>query len=58
MRQVFVPVGQPLDDAGTVVTTREEVEDYCPWAVEIIECAGGYRCFESVADAATWRGQV
>jgi hypothetical protein len=37
--------------------TREEAEKACPWAAEIIEVEGGFRCFESVQDAATWKAQ-
>lgn len=34
--------------------TREEAEEECPWAVEIIEAEGGFWCFESGDDAAVW----
>jgi hypothetical protein len=38
--------------------TREEAEKTCPWAAEIIEVEGGYRCFESVQDAKIWQVQT
>jgi hypothetical protein len=28
--------------------TLEQAKEVCPWARAIIECAGGYNCFESV----------
>lgn len=37
---------------------RDDAERECPWAAEIIEADGGYWCFESVTDAATWRNQT
>ncbi len=40
------------------VETREEAEEMCPWAAEIIEAEGGFWCFESTADAETWKAQV
>lgn len=39
------------------VETREEAEIECPWACEIIEVEGGWMCFESADDAATWAAQ-
>ena len=30
----------------------------CTWAAVAIKVDGGYMCFESVADAQTWRAQV
>lgn len=39
------------------VETREEAEAECPWAAEIIEVEGGWRCFESVDDAEIWQAQ-
>lgn len=38
--------------------TREQAEQECPWAAEIIEAEGGWQCFESVQDAETWKAQV
>lgn len=40
--------------------TREEAEQMCPWAAEIIEneVCGGFWCFESVQDAETWMNQL
>lgn len=40
------------------VETREEAENRCPWAAEIIEVEGGFQAFESYADAETWKNQV
>jgi hypothetical protein len=40
------------------VASREEAETACPWACEIIEVYGGWMCFESGDDAATWAAQV
>lgn len=40
------------------VKTREEAEEACPWAAEIVEADGGFWCFESVQDAETWKAQV
>jgi hypothetical protein len=37
--------------------TREEAEEECPWAAEIIEAEGGFWSFESVGDADIWREQ-
>jgi hypothetical protein len=37
--------------------TLEQALDACPWACEIIEVDGGFRCFESVDDAKVWRAQ-
>lgn len=39
------------------VATREAAEKECPWACDIIGCDGGFMCFESADDAATWMGQ-
>lgn len=46
MRQEFVQVA-----------TQAEAQDACPWAAVIVEVDGGFRCFESVADAEIWAGQ-
>jgi len=54
MRQQFV---QRRDD-GLGAETEEEVYEICPWAAEVIEVEGGWRAFESVKDAATWRSQL
>jgi hypothetical protein len=40
------------------VETREEAEQACPWAAEIVEVDGGWMAFESVADYDTWKAQV
>lgn len=40
------------------VETREEAEQLCPWACEIVEVEGGWLCFESAADARTWELQA
>jgi hypothetical protein len=37
--------------------TKGQALEECPWACEVIEVAGGYRCFESVVDAQVWRAQ-
>jgi hypothetical protein len=37
MQKLFVPV-----------RTREEAEEKCPWAAEIIDAEEGFCCFESV----------
>lgn len=34
-----------------------EVLTECPWAADIIEVDGGYQCFESSDDYATWLAQ-
>lgn len=47
MRQQFVEVA-----------TREEAEQACPWAAEILEVEGGYQCFESVSDYETAMAQT
>jgi hypothetical protein len=39
------------------VETKEEAEEMCPWACEIIEVEGGWKCFESADEAATWENQ-
>lgn len=39
------------------VETREDAETQCPWAAVIVEVEGGWKCFESVADAEVWQGQ-
>jgi hypothetical protein len=47
MRQQFVQVD-----------TREQAEEQCPWACEIVEVEGGWQCFESVSDYETWSKQA
>lgn len=42
----------------TPAISRDLATEAAPWAAEIIPVEGGYRAFESVADADTWRGQV
>jgi hypothetical protein len=37
--------------------TRKAAANACPWAAVIVKVCGGYMCFESRADYATWRGQ-
>ena len=38
--------------------TREQAENACPWAAEIVKAEGGYWCFESVTDAEIWQHQA
>lgn len=40
------------------VNTESEAFDLCPWAAVCYPTEGGYRCFESVADADIWLGQI
>lgn len=37
--------------------SRKEAFEMCPWAAAIYKVEGGYMCFESVADAETWKNQ-
>jgi hypothetical protein len=37
--------------------SRAAAKSACPWASKIVKVDGGYMCFESVADYATWRKQ-
>ena len=37
---------------------KDAVEDEYPWAAEIIEVEGGWRVYESAADAQTWKNQI
>lgn len=39
------------------IKTRREAVKIAPWAAEIIKVCGGYRAFESVEDAKTFRNQ-
>lgn len=39
-------------------STKEEAENFAPWAAIVIPAEGGYWAFESVADAETWKSQV
>lgn len=38
--------------------TREQAQEQCPWAAEIVEADGGYWCFESTQDAETFQAQA
>ena len=38
-------------------TSRKTAEKACPWAAKIVKVDGGYMCFESMDDYATWAGQ-
>lgn len=46
MRQEFI-----------VCNTKRAAQKSCPWASVIVKVTGGYRCFESVTDADTWKNQ-
>ena len=39
------------------VETKEEALHTCPWAAEVAEVDGGFKCFESVDDFKTWKNQ-
>lgn len=36
----------------------DEARLACPWACDVVECEGGYMCFESHADCENWLRQV
>lgn len=59
MRQLFITDEAKLTEAeaqAVICAASEfEVEFVVPWAVVIIEVEGGWQCFESRVDAATWR---
>lgn len=40
------------------VETKEQAENQCPWACEILEVEGGFMCFESATDAEIWNSQT
>lgn len=37
--------------------SRKQAKAECPWACVIIQVEGGYICFESQDDYATWKAQ-
>ena len=37
--------------------SRRRAAAECPWAAKIVKVEGGYMCFASIADYATWRKQ-
>lgn len=39
------------------VKTHKQAVKACPWAAVVVKVDGGYRCFESVADADRAAGQ-
>lgn len=39
------------------VATKEEAENECLWACEIVEVEGGFRAFESSNDFDIWNNQ-
>jgi len=38
--------------------TRRQAAVECPWAARIVRVDGGWMCFESLTDYATWRAQA
>jgi len=38
--------------------TRRQAAAECPWAARIVRVDGGWMCFESLTDYATWRAQA
>ena len=39
------------------VKTAAQAKKAAPWAAKVAKVDGGYRCFELLADYATWRNQ-
>lgn len=37
--------------------SEEQVLERCPWAAVVVQVDGGWRCFESIDDARTWKNQ-